>query len=364
MTSTAETDLLQASLTGEMPAQVEDAFTSEREKGNESYRNGSYEAAIQHYTNAELINPLSPLPPANRSMVYLKMRNWQRAREEAAMALELQNALPSHLHSKLLAVKLHLRRATACEQLMLFALAVDDYQSVLKIDSHHLVARKQFERLSHKYRITVNNATIDINHTAPEGKSRSQSHSERPDRIRVVSEEDAPLNTSSIASDPTTSETPPPNGVKKPSWQEGSELFALPTEVIENIAAQSFKTAPQTAAQFEHAWRCLRDPAAQVHYLLNVVGATRIRNGFIGDGLTAQMLERVVYVLSEAVLRDASCSDNVADLLSAFAHVGRFDLLIMFLSDVEKRPFVSLIERLRDNGVDDRVLRRLQEAYR
>lgn len=350
-------DLLQASLSGNLPPEVEYAFSTERERGNAAYREGRLDAAIDYYTKAEVINPLSPLPPANRSMVYLKMGQWQKAREEAAVALELQNALPVDLHSKSLTTKLFLRRATACKNLMLFALAADDYESVLEVDPAHAIAKEELQELRRKYRVAPSRR---VNPSTSVSLANAQ-HSTPRDLVTDVSESNGHVNVGDGArARPHTPKKP----VLRDSIQHDAPLFSLPTNTTRQLVTQWSHTAPESGSHFEHVWRTLsNDPSAQARYLLHTVGASRVRSGLIGDGLTPQMLENVPCVLTTALNENIATHDEIADMLLAFSGTSRFSLLMMFLSSGDRAPFVNIINSLKDHGVSSIVIRRLQESY-
>lgn len=359
MASTAGTNLLQASLTGELPSSVEQACTAEREKGNQAYKEARYEDAIQHYTEAEIINPLSPLPPANRAMVYLKMEKWQQARDEAAVALELQNALPVHLHSQSLTIKLLLRRATACKQLMLFALAVEDYQAVLNLDPRHAVAQTEFDHLSLKYRVEPS-ASVSRPPINPLPSASARGGNTSAGRIRVMSEK----STTSVSDTTTARKARTARVAPRAPARDEAKLFMLPKDIMKELTEECADTPPDTCAQFEHSWRSLHSDAfAQGIYLVRTVGARRIRSGLIGDSLTAQTIERVGHVLAIVVSHDSALSAAAADILLAFVSVSRFELLMMFLSVDERRPFTLLIDQLRRNGIDESFLLRLEQSY-
>lgn len=384
MASTSLTSDFLASIDGALPSTSEASFRTERELGNTAYREGRYADAIRHYTQAETINPLSPLPPANRAMVYLKRREWQKAREEASIALELHDALPTHLHSNDLVIKLHLRRATACTELALYALATDDYSRVLRIDRTHVVASERLEYLRKTYRIDISTATGTGAGASPHSsasriiqnelrnghheKDKENNQSSSP-MIKIVSN---PTNAGSNSSSSTLS-TSTSATVRRQRQryqherasqiQDDTPLLSLPEDVSAQLLQDAEKEVPRSAGQFERTWRTLQsnNAGAQGRYLVRTVGVDGIRSGVIAPCFTPDMLQRFGHVL----LAQQECeAATLAGLLMAIAKIERFDLVMMFLSAHDKAPFVGLLQRIKDGNVDSSTVEKLQSLYK
>lgn len=123
-------------------------------------------------------------------------------------------------------------------------------------------------------------------------------------------------------------------------------------------------TAPASSVDFERAWRSLRaDDFARAAYLIQTVGASRIRNGLLGENLTPQLLDEIVHVLTVAVKTDRACSTPAAEIMEALTTVSRFRMLLMFLSEPENKSINALIEELGRNGVDATSIQKLHDMY-
>lgn len=350
MATGTEQELLQMSLTGKLPASLQQEFDREKEKGNAAYRRSMYQEAVNHYTAAEAINPISPLPPANRSMVYLKMKRFQQARDEAAVAFELHEALPEGERSEKLRVKILLRRATANKELMLMAMAADDFQAVLDLEDND-IAKAELEMLKAKYNITTTSRRR-------RDSNSSTRNMDATEKIRVISESSARVANGSPA------QPKPPTHPKFSGIQDESPLLQIPKPVMQALTSKWCTTSPRSASEFERAWKSLGDSEiAQGTYLLNTVGDQQIANGLLGEGLTPQLLERIVKVLSATVRDNPSYKGRVADMLLALSKVSRFDMLLMFMSTVEKRTVAALVDSLHSRDVSDRDLCALRERY-
>ncbi len=82
----------------------------EKERGNEAFREGKFQRAVEAYTRSLGYEPAAPLVLSNRAEAHLRLKDNRRALEDATAALKL---LPGH-------VKTLLRRgraAVACGRL-------------------------------------------------------------------------------------------------------------------------------------------------------------------------------------------------------------------------------------------------------
>ncbi|PXF43671.1 RNA polymerase II-associated protein 3 [Gracilariopsis chorda] len=347
MESGTEEQLLQLSLTGRLPPSLQKSFDEEKEKGNNAYREGRYHDAVQHYTAAESINPMSPIPPANRAMVFLKLKDFERAKAEASIAHELHISVPEEDRNKRLSAKILLRRATANKELMLYALAAEDYQAVLGLEDN-ATAKAELRVLQQRY---------GIRPPSPRLRSSLRNSASSEPRIEVVSETTARSNGMAVK----TTQTSRPAVSKD---QDDTELVQISKSTMQDLLVKWGTTEPRNAVDFERSWKSLRDDEmAQAKYLLEVVGAQRIEQGLLGEILTAQLLERVILVLSTALMREPGYKSSIALILLAFTKVSRFSMVLMFLTSAEKRKIRILIDTLRKNNVSEEMIDNLGERY-
>lgn len=341
-----EEDLLRMSLSADVSEHADSTFTKEKDLGNAAFRAGKYHDAIQHYTAAEAANPLSPIPPANRAMAHLKLQNFHAVKADASVALELQSAAPrQHAHDAL-RVKILLRRASANRELMLLALAADDFAQVLQIDPSHAVAAAQLADLDDKHAVRPSlqsTPSVPSNHIQVVAESRNVNGGARAGANGSVARKGA----SSIA-----------------RVQDELSVVQLPEDVMRGLVSKWSLSPPANAMDFEQAWRSLKaNPSEQAHYLLNVVGHDRIKGGVLGETLTPQLLEEFIDVLGFAAGEKKDIGGVVADMLMALTCVARFTLLLMFLSAEKKRQVTGLIEGLGGRSVDGGLIARLRERY-
>lgn len=353
MSSTTAADLLQASLTGELGGEVAAAFDAARERGNAFFRRGEYDSALSAYTEAETLNPLSPVPPSNRALVYLKQQRWQQAREQCAIALQLLQELPSQNNndpkwSDNLKVKLLLRRSAACDKLHLYQLSADDLSQVLRLQPDNAQARTDLESLKRNHGITP-------------ATQRQRAVAGTPARLKIREVDEARGN---------GGEAHVNGGGKMPSVSQIShtpsdlqQVHRLDAAVLQRLTDKVCTRTPQNAAEFEHAWRTLsasadrRADARRGVYLVHTVRADSVRRGILGESLTPQTLVHIgrallAVVNDEEVMKDHTRHDRVGqmnvvvDFLNALQSTPRFDLLVLFLSRDEKLVFKHLTDKL------------------
>ncbi|CAN8072651.1 unnamed protein product [Agarophyton chilense] len=359
MDSGTEEQLLQLSLTGRLPPSLQKSFDDEKEKGNTAYRNGRYHEAVQHYTAAESINPMSPIPPANRAMVFLKLKEYERAKAEAAIAHELHESLPQEDQSKRLCAKILLRRATANKELLLFALAAEDYQAVLDLEENE-TAKAELSILRERYGVRPPGRSPYLSHNmlSPTLRSRSRNSGASQAKIKVVSESNGHTNGVAPPLKRQTLQTP------ITMIQDETEILQLSDDTMQNLVLKWSTSEPSTAADFERSWKSLHgNDIAQAKYLLEVVGPKRIENGLLGEILTPQLIQHVVKVLTTTISQEPSRTTAAAGIMMAFSRVSRFDMILMFLSSAERQQIRSLIDSLEASDMNPTLMRSLRASY-
>lgn len=344
------------SISGKLPHDLQQSFDAEKKKGNDAYREARYQDAVTHYNEAEIINPMSPIPPANRSMVYIKLAQFEKAKQEAAIAHELHQALPTEERSDKLLAKILLRRATANKQLLLLALAAEDYQAVLDIEDNH-VAKNELAALKAKY---------NLNPT-PRRAAFTERSSEK--KIQVVSEDENAISLNASIAHIETDPKPYPSSRSSqsplpPNVQDETALVQLPKSVLEGLVSKWSATPPRSSDEFERVWRSLhQNTLARAKYLIETVGPVCIENGILGENITPQLLEQFVSVLTAAVEHNPAVSTKVSVILQALTSISRFDMLLMFLSSEEKKPIEKLLQSLRANNVPPSDMHLLETSY-
>lgn len=326
-----EEDLLRMSLSSTIPPSP--TFTATKNLGNAAFKAGRYNDALAHYTEAESINPLSPIPPANRAMVHLKMQNYQEARADASIALELHAALIDAPENDPLPIKVLLRRAVACNNLLLFGAAAHDYTKVLELDPRNQDAKKGLKELEIKHGVKPKSKSVMVQVLGEtNGKAAASAASKRHVKPHTTIIDESPL-------------------------------LQLDKMKLKQLGQRWSATTPRNWPQFERAWKSLNnDHVERASYLIHVVGPDALKRGVLGEALTPQLLEQMVASLQSAIQHGCNVP-TVIHLLKALAAVNRFDMVVMFWGNKEKKEFTTFLLELAEMGADYQTISQLQAAY-
>ncbi|XP_017560491.1 dynein assembly factor 4, axonemal [Pygocentrus nattereri] len=106
-----------------------------KDKGDNFFRTGNYQAAVNAYDLAIKLNRCIPALFSNRAACHLKLRNLHKAIEDSSQALELLT--PAVADNAAARLRAHVRRGTAFCELELYIEGLQDYQAALKIDPNN-----------------------------------------------------------------------------------------------------------------------------------------------------------------------------------------------------------------------------------
>ncbi|KAK6979257.1 RNA polymerase II-associated protein 3 [Biomphalaria glabrata] len=127
----------------------------EKNKGNEFYKLGQLEQAIEAYSKGLRLDPTNSLLLTNRAQAFLKLNkaltHGYRARllinKKVCQYAECESDCTLSLTGAPLFVKSYLRRATARLALEKLEEAVRDFQRVLELEPNNKHAKMEIERL-------------------------------------------------------------------------------------------------------------------------------------------------------------------------------------------------------------------------
>ncbi|KAK6960829.1 RNA polymerase II-associated protein 3 [Biomphalaria glabrata] len=131
----AETELPDLRLVEEQHRRAESL--AEKEKGNEFYKSGQLDRAIEAYSKGLKFQPNDPLLLSNRAQAYLKLQKYTECDADCSLSLKYD---PFY-------VKSYLRRSSARSALGRHAEALDDLKQALDIEPTNQEAKKALERL-------------------------------------------------------------------------------------------------------------------------------------------------------------------------------------------------------------------------
>jgi len=113
---------------------------AEKDRGNEWFKKGNYDKAIERYTRGMTLDPLNAVLAANRAMALLKKGQYGAAETDCTLALSIDSTY----------IKAFQRRASARTGLDKFHLAMQDYEEVLRLEPKNKAAQAEKAKLVEK----------------------------------------------------------------------------------------------------------------------------------------------------------------------------------------------------------------------
>ncbi|XP_067247431.1 RNA polymerase II-associated protein 3 [Chanodichthys erythropterus] len=114
-----------------------DLALTEKEKGNQFFKDGQYDSAIECYTRAMDADPYNPVLPTNRAACFFRLKKYAVAESDCHLAIALDSKY----------VKAYVRRAATRAALKKHQEALEDYEMVLKLDPENSEARSEIQKL-------------------------------------------------------------------------------------------------------------------------------------------------------------------------------------------------------------------------
>lgn len=114
-----------------------DVALTEKEKGNEFFRDGRYDSAIECYTRGMDADPYNPVLPTNRAACFFRLKKFSVAESDCNLAIALDAKY----------VKAYARRAAARAALKKHQETLEDYEMVLQLDPGSSEARTEIQKL-------------------------------------------------------------------------------------------------------------------------------------------------------------------------------------------------------------------------
>ncbi|NXG16488.1 RPAP3 protein, partial [Grallaria varia] len=110
---------------------------AEKEKGNNYFKQGNFDAAIECYTRGMHSDPYNPVLPTNRASAFYRMKKFAVAESDCNLALALDKTY----------FKAYARRGAARFALKNFQGAKEDYEKVLELDANNFEAKNELKKI-------------------------------------------------------------------------------------------------------------------------------------------------------------------------------------------------------------------------
>lgn len=115
----------------------QDRALAEKEKGNLFFKDGKYDDAIECYTRGMSADPYNPVLPTNRATTFFRLKKYAVAESDCNLAI----ALDSNYY------KAYARRGAARFALKKYESALEDYETVLKLDPENAEAQNELKKI-------------------------------------------------------------------------------------------------------------------------------------------------------------------------------------------------------------------------
>lgn len=315
-----------------------------KDKGNDFFKKGNYDSAINCYTIGMELDPNNPLLPANRAMAFIKKEQFQAAENDCTLCISLD---PSY-------VKAYLRRGTSRKALKKLSLAQEDYLKVLELEPDNKLAKTELEKLKEEL---SDNRLKNSSETLKKMKSESENNdikiadktpSSRLENLISSMEKSQELLTPSdgVKSISSVSSNFPQTSYSKNTGRADKSVDIGDLSEIENVIKkleQSLPPVPSAAFQFLTDWRKLSKYPDLKYQYLKQFPPEKFPVLFKHD-IEAELLCGILETLSTSFLENG---DDVFPYLKFLTQVGRFQTLLLFLSNEEKKGVMKLVESLK-----------------
>lgn len=362
---------------------------AEKDKGNNFFKAGKWDQAIEKYTRGMQLDPMNCMLPANRAMALLKKQQYAAAETDCTLALSLD---PTY-------IKALQRRATARDALNKLELALADFDQVLKLEPTNKaasvdrekvvkkladrdqprevenIATKQYDNFNEKMKGALNKEQTPVkilptetkalvkkevgdsagDKTIVEGqvfpiKKAAHSRSQKPlKRIEIIDIDEDVVNVVKelkVSKDNTVREHGTESEVRREKKAETKSfgfVKKIEKEICNDISmvelVDSITEVPKTSSKFIFDWKQLKTVVNRSKYL-RMFKENDYRKVF-KSSLDGVLFSEIVLVLNHLVQRGVD-PEIVVQQLKGLSSLPRVSAVAMFMSsqDQEKMRYI------------------------
>ncbi|XP_073113740.1 uncharacterized protein [Elaeis guineensis] len=297
---------------------------SEKELGNEYFKQKKFPEAIECYSRSIALSPTS-VAFANRAMAYLKLKRFEEAENDCTEALNLDDRY----------VKAYSRRATARKELGKLKASMEDSEFATRLEPNNQELRKQHSETKALYEKdgegTCDQPLIAVKDT--DSKSTDVGKETR-EYLLDGSREGAALSSNNAKKDQDV-------GCKQVLKASMKDLASRAASRVMATAGKSI-TTPRTAYEFEVSWRALSDDCALQMQLLKTIPPPTLPQIF-KNALSVPILIDIIKCTTTFFKEDTELAVNILDNL---AKVPRFDMIVMCLSSTDRSELWQIWEEV------------------
>ncbi|XP_042993312.1 RNA polymerase II-associated protein 3 isoform X5 [Carya illinoinensis] len=342
--------------------------TSEKELGNELFKQKKFKEAIECYSRSIALSPTA-VAYANRAMAYLKIRRFQEAENDCTEALNLDDRY----------IKAYSRRATARKELGKYKECFEDAEFALRLEPQNQEVKKQYTEARSLYDKAILQKVSGPLRGSMQGmqkvgssESKVNGHSIHPVLNNIQGSEVAtvqdhakenerlvPARASASVEEIESKHVKAGSRIGQ-EGVDGSRVDAIQNsrvdivkknqrtgtqdlnKSVQEIASQAASramaeaakniTTPNSAYQFEVSWRGLSGDHALQARLLKAVSPTTLPQIF-KNALSAYLLMDIIKCVATFFTEEMDLAVKYVEKLTK---VSRFDLLVMCLSSSDR----------------------------
>uniref|UniRef100_A0A8C3HNY6 RNA polymerase II-associated protein 3 n=1 Tax=Chrysemys picta bellii TaxID=8478 RepID=A0A8C3HNY6_CHRPI len=381
--------------------QLKQKAIAEKDLGNGYFKEGKYEAAIECYTRGIAADGTNALLPANRAMAYLKIQKYEEAEADCTQAVLLDVS-----YSKAFA-----RRGTARAALGKLKEAMQDFETVLKLEPGNKQAINELTKIQNElvekglwtYQECPEPSAeeTEIRNLVQPIDKPLHLRSTKPLRrifIEEVDDEmqniDVPntttlvnnwINSTSVETTKnlsqddllTTSDIPRAKQLKieeiisflKPSVHQAvstpqSSSLRNHLEKEKTLLPASTSDVPAIPAnsfQLESDFRKMKGCPDKMYMYLKQIEPSLYPKLF-QKSLDPDVFNQILKILQDFYIEKEKPS-LILEILQRLSELKRFDMAVMFMSDLEKKTAHVLFSHMNQSGLEDNSVEELKKKY-
>ncbi|KAJ6757026.1 hypothetical protein OIU74_026311 [Salix koriyanagi] len=325
--------------------------TTEKELGNEYFKQKKYKEAIEFYSRSIALSPTA-VAFANRAMAYLKIKRFREAEDDCTEALNLDDRY----------IKAYSRRATTRKELGKLKESIEDSEFALKLEPNNQEIKKQYAEVKSLYEKEILQKASESLRSSLQGAQkggRSEANKAKEndgdgavkksiyvEEIKNKSTGAGSRSDGQLGNDSHANATPSSNkeSIQRNSRTGRQELKASVKELASQAASRAMAEAaknimpPNSAYQFEVSWRGFSGDRALQAQLLKVITPSALPQIF-KNALSVTILIDIIKCVASFFIND---TDLAVKYLENLTKVPRFDILIMCLPSTDKADLLRM----------------------
>ncbi|KAI3755055.1 hypothetical protein L1987_54848 [Smallanthus sonchifolius] len=315
---------------------------SEKELGNEFFKQRKYKEAVECYSRSLALSPTA-VAYANRAMAYLKLKRFQEAEDDCTEALNLDDRY----------IKAYSRRSTARKELGKLKDSKEDADFALRLEPHNQEIKKQYAEAKSLYdKELLKKASASLK--GPTGGEHKELKLDNGTKSTPKISE-----TTRVSATKTESPEINKNAGKKIVKESVQQLAARAASLATAEAAKHI-VPPSSAYQFEASWRGFFGDCILQARLLKATDPVALPQIF-KNALSASLLIDIIRCVATFFSDE---TELAVKYLENLPKVSRFNTIIMCLSPADKSDLQKIWDDVFCNKEDAlEILQQLRPKY-